>query len=53
MQNDVAGAPPPPPPPSVMQEEQTVKGDIQNGATDSLTETVLSMIERVLTLALL
>jgi hypothetical protein len=49
--NDVVG-PPPPPPPSVTQEGQTVKGVMPNDEPESLTETVLSVIESVLMLTL-
>ena len=49
--NDVTGTPPPPP--SITQEEQAAEGEMQNGAEGSLTETVLTVLESVLTLALL
>jgi hypothetical protein len=51
IQNGVTGTPPPPQ--NATQEQQTVDGDIQNGVADSLSETVLSLIERVLVLTLL
>jgi len=50
IQNGVTGTPPPPT--NAVQEQQTADGDIQNGAPDSFTETVLSVIERVLVLTL-
>jgi hypothetical protein len=49
IQNDVTGNPPSPPPNAVT-EEQTVDGWIQNGEPESLTDTVLSVIESVLAL---
>lgn len=48
IQNGVTGTPPPPK--NATQEQQASDGEIQDGAADSLTETVLSVIERVLTL---
>jgi hypothetical protein len=51
IQNGITGTPPPPQ--NATQEQQTVDGDIQNGVADSLSETVLSVIERVLVLTLL
>jgi len=41
---------PEPPPPSVIQEEQTADGIMPNGEPNSLTETVLTVIESVLAL---
>jgi hypothetical protein len=39
-----------PPPPSMTAEEQETDGEIQNGAADSLTETLLSALGSVLAL---
>ena len=50
IQNGVTSTPPPQ---NTAQEQQAVDGDIQNGVADSLSETVLSVIERVLVLTLL
>ena len=48
MGNDVKQSEPPPP--SVTQEEPTADGIMPNGEPDSLTETVLAVIESVLAL---
>jgi len=41
---------PPPPPPSDTQEEQAADGIMPNGEPDTITETVLSVIESLLAL---
>ncbi|HZI17643.1 MAG TPA: hypothetical protein VEY09_03520 [Pyrinomonadaceae bacterium] len=48
MGNDVTGTPPPPP--SAPQEEQTTDGIMPNGEPDTITETMLSVIENLLAL---
>jgi hypothetical protein len=47
IQNDVTGTPPPQ---NNVTAEQTASGWIQNGEPESLTQTVLSVIESVLAL---